>query len=239
MEELRSKCQDVSSLGNCSNLGASVIFTWAYAEIAPLVAPIIPRNFRDKCPWEDLCRWHLWRWNTMLCECCSVPFFVLKNCPSPEARIAACNFAGVLQIRRSSDGKSIKFAKWTVLPSSLDGWHLTFYLTFFTWHVVAVCNFSHDLFTASSASGIFKTSCTERGLCTQPQWKLPSYPSTAMCSIFCRSTFSHAPLFSESDCSSLLHLPEVSLGFHPSLCTALREQCLSSNFRRTSTITLK
>ena len=60
-----------------------------------------------------------------------------------------------------------------------------------------------------------------------------------MCSTCCRFTFPHAPLFSELDCSSSLHLPEISRGCYPSLCTALRQQCLYSSFRRASAITLK
>ena len=41
-----------SSLGNRNNLGASVILTCVYAEIASLVALAIPGRFEELCPFH-------------------------------------------------------------------------------------------------------------------------------------------------------------------------------------------
>ena len=62
---------------------------------------------------------------------------------------------------------------------------------------------NHSLSTAALAPDILVASWMDTGLCTRPQWKLSHIPFSAMWSICCRFTHPHAPVFSESDCSSL------------------------------------
>ena len=113
----------LSTFGTCSNLGTSVFFTWVYAEIATLVAPILPRNFAIVSKWRT-CRCHLWRWNTVLCEYCSASFFVLKMPLRSTTRslyfVVRCKF-GVHQMANPSNSRN----ELSFLLSSHDGRLLT------------------------------------------------------------------------------------------------------------------
>ena len=127
-----------SSFGSRNNLGASVICTWAYAEIASLVSPAISRSF------ETVSK----NFAAAICEAqapCSVNTAL---CPSSSLTLSPQSTTRPLYFWRCVASsaffkwqRSTKLAKWTVCPSFF-AWRMTSYfdLTFLASHAGIVNN---------------------------------------------------------------------------------------------------